>query len=158
MQQATDRDLLTMTFKTQPHRYTIDLAPNSRARCRGCRRSIEKGALRLAIHAFVRPNRETTFTRHLSTECVGTAMAADVVGACSMPNGVRVDSGLEQGTVACAWEVLEAQAVERVSGCSGRRRGHLKDEVCCPRKPIVGTMLGYLRRVEVGGGEQKEDA
>ena len=26
MQQATDRDLLTMTFKTQPHRYTIDLA------------------------------------------------------------------------------------------------------------------------------------
>ena len=109
MQQATDRDLLTMTFKTQPHRYTIDLAPTSRARCRGCRRSIEKGALRLAIHAFVRPNRGTTFARHLTPGCVGAAMAADVMGACSMPNGVRVDSGLEQGTVACAWEVLEAR-------------------------------------------------
>ena len=157
MQQATDRDLLTMTFKTQPHRYTIDLAPTSRARCRGCRRSIEKGALRLAIHAFVRPNRGTTFTRHLSTECVGTAMAADVMGACSMPNGVRVDSGLEQGTVACAWEMLEAQAVEHVGGCSGRRRGQLEHEAGCLRKPIVGTMLRYLGRIEVGRCEQEEN-
>ena len=67
-----------MTFKTQPHRYTIDLAPTSRARCRGCRRSIEKGALRLAIHAFVRPNRGTTFTRHLTTECVTALEAGNV--------------------------------------------------------------------------------
>ena len=55
-----------MTFKTQPHRYSIDLAPTSRARCRGCRQLIEKGSLRLAVHAFVRPNRATVFARHLT--------------------------------------------------------------------------------------------
>jgi hypothetical protein len=59
--------------------------------------------------------------------------------------------------VACAWEELEAQA-ERVNQCSGRRRGQLECEVRSPRQPVVGTMLGYLGRVEVGRGEQKEDA
>ena len=148
-----------MTFKTQPHHYTIGIAPTSRARCRGCRRVIEKGALRLAIHAFVRPNRGTTFTRHLTAECIGTALAADVVRARRVPCGVRVDGGVEPGAVVCAWEALEAQAAERVNERSGwRRRGQLEGEVGCPHQPVVGTMLGYLGRVEVGGGEQKEDA
>ena len=146
-----------MTFKTQPHRYTISLAPTSRARCRGCRQSIDKGTLRLAIHAFVRPNRGTTFTRHLTPECVGTALAADVMRARRVPYGVRVDCGIEPGVVAYAWEALEAQA-ERGNECSGRRCGQLEHEVGFSRQPVVGTMLGYLRRVEVGGGEQKEDA
>ena len=148
-----------MTFKTQPHRYTIGLAPTSRARCRGCRRTIEKGALRLAIHAFVRPNRGTTFTRHLTAECVGTAHAADVMRARGVLHGVCVDALVEPGAVVCAWEVLEAQAAESVSGCSERRRrGQLEGEVRSPCQPVVGTMLGYLGRVEVGRGEQKEDA
>ena len=148
-----------MTFKTRPHRYTIGLAPTSRARCRGCRRTIEKGALRLAIHAFVRPNRGTTFTRHLTVECVGTALAADVMRARGVPLGVRVDALVEPEALACAWEALEAQAAERVSGCSERRRrGQLEGAVGCPHQPVVGTMLGYLVRVEVGRGEQKEDA
>ena len=147
-----------MTFKTQPHRYTIGLAPTSRARCRGCRLSIEKGALRLAIHAFVRPNRGTTFARHLTAECVGTAHAADVMRARGVPYGVCVDRGVEPGAVAFAWEVLEVQAAERVNECSGRRRGQLECEVRSPRQPVVGTMLSYLGRVEIGRGEQKEDA
>jgi hypothetical protein len=146
-----------MTFKTRPHRYTIGLAPTSRARCRGCRRSIEKGALRLATHAFVRPNRGTTFTRHFTLECVGTALAADVMRAHHVPYGVGVDRGVEPGVVECAWTALEAQA-GRVNGCSERRRGQLEGHVGCPNKPIVGTMLRYLGRVKVGGGEQKEDA
>ena len=147
-----------MTFKTRPHRYTIGLAPTSRARCRGCRRSIEKGALRLAIHAFVRPNRGTTLTRHFNPECVGTALAADVMRARHVPSGVCVDRGVEPGVVECAWTALEAQA-GRVNECSERlRRGQLEDEVGFPRQPIVGAMLGYLGRVEVSRGEQKEDA
>ena len=146
-----------MTFKTRSHRYTIGLAPTSRARCRGCRRSIEKGTLRLAIHAFVRPNRGTTFTRHLNPECVGTALAADMMRARRVPYGVGVDRGVEPGVVECAWTALEAQA-GRVNECSERRRGQLEGEVGCPRQPIVGAMLGYLGRVEAGGGEQKEDA
>lgn len=56
-----------------------------------------------------------------------------------------------------AWEALEAQA-ERVNECSGRWHGQLEGEVGCPSQSIVGTMLGYLGRVEVGRGEQKEDA
>ena len=154
-----------MTFKTQPHRYTIDTAPTSRARCRGCRRSIEKGALRLAIHAFVRPNRGTTFARHLTPECVGAGLAADVMRARGVPNGVRVDSGVEPGAVACAWEEMEALAgAARMGECSsglqerGRERRQLEGQVGRPNQPVVGTMLRYLGRVEVGGGEQKEDA
>ena len=74
-----------------------------------------------------------------------------------VPYGVRVDGGVETGVVVFAWEALEAQA-GRVNECSGRRRGQLECEVGFSRHPIVGTMLGYLGRVEVGGGEQKEDA
>ena len=107
-----------MPFKTQPHRYSIGLAPTSRARCRGCRRSIEKGALRLAIHAFVRPNRGTTFTRHLTAECVGTAHAADVIRTRGVLHGVCVDALVEPEALACAWEALEAQA-GRLKGPSG---------------------------------------
>ena len=146
-----------MTFKTRPHRYTIGLAPTSRARCRGCRRSIEKGTLRLAIHAFVRPNRGTTLTRHLNPECVGTALAADVMRARGVSCGVHVDCKVEPGVVECAWTAIEAQA-GRVNECSGRGRGQLESEVGCPHQPVVDTMLSYLGRVEVGGGEQKEDA
>ena len=113
--------------------------------------------MRLATHAFVRPSRGTTFARHLTPECVGTALAADVLRARGVPCGVHVDGGVETGVVAHAWTALKAQA-ERVNECSGRRCGQLECEVGCPRQPIVGTMLGYLGRVEVGGGEQKEDA
>ena len=146
-----------MTFKTQPHRYTIGSAPTSRARCRGCRRQIEKGALRLAVHAFVRPNRGTTFAHHLTAECVGTALAADVMRARRAANGVIVESGLESASVACAWAVLETQA-ERVKECSGRCGGQVDDEIGTPNQPVVGAMLRYLGRVQVGGGEQNEDA
>jgi len=122
------------------------------------RLSIEKGALRLAIHAFVRPNRGTTFARHLTPECVGAAMAADVMRARGVPYGVCVDRGVESGAVERAWEVLEVQAAERVNECLGRQRGQLECEVRSPRQPIVGSMLSYLGRVEVSRGEQKEDA
>ena len=146
-----------MTFKTQPHRYTIGLAPTSRARCRGCRRGIDKGALRLVIDAFVRPNRGTVFMRHLTPECVGPALAADVVRARSDGhNGVCVDDAVGARAVACAWEELEASS-ERPSQRRGGKR-KLEDEVRRPTQPIISTMLRHLGEVEVGGGEQKEDA
>jgi hypothetical protein len=146
-----------MTFKTQPHRYTIDLAPTSRARCRGCRQWIDKGALRLVIHAFVKPNRGTVFMRHLTPECVGPALAADVARARSAGhNGVCVDDAVGARAVACVWEELEASS-ERPSQRRGGKR-KLEDEVRRPTQPIISTMLRHLGGVEVGGGEQKEDA
>ena len=35
------------------------------------------------------------FARHLTSECVGTALVADVMRAHDMPCGVNVDVGLE---------------------------------------------------------------
>jgi hypothetical protein len=100
-----------MTFKTRPHRYTIGLAPTSRARCRGCRRSIEKGALRLAIRAFVRPNRGTTFTRHLNPECVGTALAADMMRARLFPTAWVLIVGWSRG-----WSSVHGRRSRRRQG------------------------------------------
>ena len=146
-----------MTFKTKPHRYSIGPVPTSRAHCRGCRLSIEKGTMRLSIHAFVRPNRGTTFTRHLTSECVGPVLANDVLRARGVLYGVCIDSGAESEAVVCAWEELEARA-DGGNVCSVRRRGQLKAEVRSPSKSIIGTMFGYFGGVEVGGGEQKEDS
>ena len=53
-----------MAFKTRPSVYRIDIAPTSRARCRGpCKQTICKGDFRIAITAFVRPNRSTLLKR-----------------------------------------------------------------------------------------------
>ena len=144
-----------MTFKTQPHRYTIGLAPTSRARCRGCRRLVAKGELRLAIHAFVRPNRGTTFTHHLATECMGVALAADVLRAEGVRHGVRIDKRLTTEAAGLARALVEAQA----KGVQGRSRPMKVDgEVRGSRQPVIRTMFGHFGRVEAGGCEQKEDA
>ena len=67
-----------MTFKARPSVYRIDLAPTSRARCRGpCKQSIRKGALRIAITAFVRPNRSTLFAR--CCHCIDARFASAVL-------------------------------------------------------------------------------
>ena len=108
-----------MTFKTQPHRYSIDLAPTSRARCRGCRQLIERGSLRLAVHAFVRPNRATVFARHLAAQCMGKAVSTDVMRARGVGSGVSVDGAVDTHMVAHAWMLVEAQA-ERESGRVGK--------------------------------------
>lgn len=140
-----------MAFKTRPHRYTIDFAPTSRARCRGCRRGIDKGALRLVIHAFVRPNRGTAFMHHLTPECVGPALAADVMRARSASlDGVCVDDAVESRAAARAWADLEAS---RERPPSWRRERKLKDEVLTSNQPIISTMLRHHGGVEVGGGE-----
>ena len=110
-----------MSFKTKPHRYTIGPAPTSRARCRRCRRPIERGALRLAIHAFVRPNRSTTFARHLSLGCVGMALAADVLRARDVaPTEVQVDVRVSHAMVRRAWALVEAQAEGEGVGVDSR--------------------------------------
>ena len=116
-----------MTFKTQPHRYTIGLAPTSHARCRGCRRLVAKGDVRLAIHAFVRPNRGTTFTHHIVAECMGATLAADVLRAEGVRHGVRIDKRLTMEAAGLATatpgEVApsEARAAARVAATRSMR-------------------------------------
>eukprot|EP00966_Prymnesium_polylepis_P200538 4646580-Prymnesium_polylepis.1 len=68
-----------MTFKTKASTYSIGIAPNSRARCRGCKGTVAKGEVRVVTHAFVRPNRCTYFVRH--ARCVTAAFVASMLSA-----------------------------------------------------------------------------
>ena len=52
-------------FKTRPNSYAVGEALTGRARCRACRQLVGRGELRFVTHAFVRPGRATTFTRHV---------------------------------------------------------------------------------------------
>ncbi len=66
-------------FRTRPSTFSISLAPSGRARCRACKGVVEKGAVRLVTHAFVRPGRGTRFVRHAG--CVDAAFARVVLAA-----------------------------------------------------------------------------
>ena len=67
-----------MTFKTRPNSYSIGLAPTNAARCRRCHAVIQKGAARIATHAFVRPQRATVFFR-CAPACVDQPFAAAIL-------------------------------------------------------------------------------
>ena len=88
-------------FKSRPHTYSFDLAPTGRARCRACRSIIERGALRLVTHAFVRPNRATRFVRHV--RCIGAEVAADVMRAHGTAADVPREGVVTAETVTAAW-------------------------------------------------------
>ena len=68
-----------MAFKTRANAFLIEDAASARARCRRCRRTIAKGALRLRIVAFVRPGHSTAFFR--CADCVDHKLACAVLGA-----------------------------------------------------------------------------
>uniref|UniRef100_A0A7S2HUW2 Uncharacterized protein n=1 Tax=Haptolina brevifila TaxID=156173 RepID=A0A7S2HUW2_9EUKA len=83
--------------------------------------------------------------RRRQPECVGTALAADVMRARRVPYGVRVDDGgIEPGAVGCAWEELEAQAVEKVNKSSMHQGGQLKCEIV-PASQLSAQYLATLR-------------
>ena len=65
-----------MTFYARPSVYRIDRAPTSRGKCRKCKQPIQKGHLRVAITAFVRPNRATCLLRCASCACLPAFAAA----------------------------------------------------------------------------------
>ena len=93
---------------------------------------------------------------HLTPECVGPALAADVMRARSASlDGVCVDDAVESRAAARAWADLEAS---RERPPSWRRERKLKDEVLTSNQPIISTMLGHHGGVEVGGGEEEKDA
>ena len=82
----------TAGFKTQPHTFALSIAPTSRAWCRGCKRHVQKGEVRLETRAFVRPGRFTTFVRHVA--CVNGALARLVVTTHGGIERVPVGSGM----------------------------------------------------------------
>ena len=79
-------------FRTQPSTYAIGAAPTGRARCRRCRRRIEKGATRVEIRAFVRPGRHMLLFR--CADCLDARFAAAVLAAHGSAERVPVEAAL----------------------------------------------------------------
>ena len=102
-------------FRHRPSTYTISAAPTGRARCRRCRRRIEKGAARIEICAFVRPGRRALLLR--CAACIDARFAAAVLAVHGSVERVPVEAGLV-GT-AEAQRVRDAIA----AACGGGRVG-----------------------------------
>ena len=79
-------------FHTQPSTYAIGVAPTGRARCRRCRRRIDKGDVRIEIRAFVRPGRRTLLFR--CADCLDARFAAAVLVAHGSAERVPVATAL----------------------------------------------------------------
>jgi hypothetical protein len=91
-----------MAFRTQPCTCALHKSPSSRARCRGCRRAIERGSLRLQVNAFVRPGRATLFCRCM--HCIDHETARAVL----MSGGFKaVGRTVEQAEATRAWLLIE---------------------------------------------------
>ena len=92
----------TPGFKTRPSRYSIGLAPTSRATCGLCKHRVGKGELRIVTHAFVRPGRSHDFVNHLT--CATPALVAAMVKVHGSVGRVPVAKGMgvEECEDACA--------------------------------------------------------
>ena len=88
------------SFKTRPHTFSIGRAPTNRARCRGCRKVIEKGDTRLVTHAFVRPGRSRDFVRHVG--CASPELMKAVIAAHVSVERVPTESGMDADAVSNA--------------------------------------------------------
>ena len=79
-------------FRAQPSTYAIGAAPTGRARCRRCRRRIDKGVARIEIRAFVRPGRRTLLFR--CADCLDARFVAAVLAVHGSVERVPVQSAL----------------------------------------------------------------
>ena len=95
-----------MTFQTRPSTYLISLAPTGRAHCRRCKRRVERGELRIAITAFVRPNRSTTLVR--CCRCVDAKFADAVLSVYSSADRVPAEAAVPAADAARARAKLDA--------------------------------------------------
>lgn len=87
---AADRTLThTMSFKTRPSTYQINLAPTGRAHCRKCKGRVEKGEVRIVVRAFVRPNRATSLVR--CEQCIDAALVRVMLDVYGHTDRVPVD-------------------------------------------------------------------
>ena len=83
-----------MPFSARPSTYCIEAAPTGRARCRRCRQCVAKGALRVAITAFVRPGRSTLLYRCVRPACLDAAFARAVRATYGSPEAVPAATGV----------------------------------------------------------------
>lgn len=77
-------------FRTRPCKYWFGVAPSSRAKCRTCKRNIEKGDARLVSLAFVCPGRSCKLVHH--AHCVTHKLAKAVLDVCKDVNQVPIST------------------------------------------------------------------
>ena len=105
-----------MPFKARPSVYRIDIAPTSRARCRGpCKQHIHKGQLRIAITAFVRPNRSTQLVR--CCRCIDSRFARAVLAVYGSADRVPAH-GVTEDAAARVHAALKAALSLDNGGCA----------------------------------------
>ena len=92
-----------------------------RARCRRCRRRIEKGAARVEIRAFVRPGRRTLLLR--CADCVDARFAAAVLAVHGRAERVPVEAALVGSA--------EAQRVQRAIDAASGGGGSMRKRCVC---------------------------
>ena len=97
-----------MTFYTRPSTYQIARAPTGLARCRGCKRRVEKGELRISIGAFVRPGRSRRLVRCCA--CIDAPFANAVLAVYGTATRVPAGAGASAADVAAVRAQLETQA------------------------------------------------
>ena len=102
----------TMTFKQRPSTYRISIAPSNRARCRACKRRVDKGELRIAITAFVRPGRSTQLVR--CVQCVDARFGAAMLAVYGTPARVPAEASVSVADATAVRTRLQHIAGERV--------------------------------------------
>ena len=70
----------TPGFRTRGSKFWVGTAPTGRAKCRSCKKSIEKGGVRLVALAFVCPGRSCKLVHHAC--CVTPKLAKAVLEVC----------------------------------------------------------------------------
>ena len=84
-------------FKARPSTYRLSVSPTSRARCKACKRLLNKGELRLEEFAFVMPGRRTVFVTHAA--CVTQVQAKNVLSVYGSADRVPAESGADAESV-----------------------------------------------------------
>lgn len=79
-------------FRTRASKYWFGVAPSGRAKCRVCKRNIEKGDVRLVALEFVCPGRSVKLVYHAC--CVTPKLAKAVLGVCKDVNRVPISADL----------------------------------------------------------------
>lgn len=110
-----------MGFKARKSTYRIGIAPTGRARCRGCKKLIGKGATRLLITAFVLPGRATVLSR--CGRCIDTRLADAVLDVYGTADRVPVEPGVADNELARVRARLRDAAGGRGSSTPDRRAG-----------------------------------
>ena len=86
--------LHTPGFRTRASKYWVGIAPSGRAKCRTCKRNIERGGVRLVALEFVCPGKSCKLVHH--ARCVTPKLAKAVLDVCGDVNRVPMAADVSE--------------------------------------------------------------